>query len=51
MPEFYISLTKKLISAVVEICQGRIIIVLCGGSRRDLATYLIPGIIRVLADE
>jgi acetoin utilization deacetylase AcuC-like enzyme len=51
MPEVHILLAKELRSAVNAICQGRIIIVLCGGSRRDLATYLIPRIIRILAAE
>jgi acetoin utilization deacetylase AcuC-like enzyme len=33
-----------------EICGGRIIVVLCGGSGRELATYTIPRIIAILAE-
>jgi len=28
-----------------KICQGKLITILCGGSRRDIATYIIPQII------
>jgi len=50
-PDFHILLTKELKAMANEISKGRFIIVLCGGSRRDLATYLIPRIIRILADQ
>jgi len=33
-----------------QVLKGRLIVVLCGGSRRDLARYLIPEIIAVLAE-
>ena len=33
----------------VCLCSGRLIVVLCGGSRRNLAHYLIPRVIQVLA--
>jgi acetoin utilization deacetylase AcuC-like enzyme len=31
------------------VCQGRLIAILCGGSSRPLAAYIIPKIIRILA--
>jgi len=34
-----------------EICRDRLIVVLCGGSRRDLARHLIPQVIRALAGQ
>ena len=41
----------ELIKAVAdEICKGRLIAILCGGSRRDMATYAIPRIISTLAE-
>jgi acetoin utilization deacetylase AcuC-like enzyme len=41
----------KIIKAVAdEICQGRLIVILCGGSGRDLATYIIPRVIAHLAE-
>jgi len=49
--EFHILLARELKALVDEISQGRIIVVLCGGSRRDLAHYLIPKIIGVLAEK
>jgi len=33
-----------------EICKGRLIAILCGGSIRDMAAYTIPRIIAVLAE-
>jgi hypothetical protein len=47
--DFHISLAKELQSAADQFLNGRLIVVLCGGSRRDLARYLIPEIIAVLA--
>ena len=32
-----------------RVCKGRLIAILCGGSARPLATYIIPKIIRILA--
>ena len=46
---FHISLAKELKSVADQALKGRLIVVLCGGSRRDLARYLIPEIIAVLA--
>ena len=48
--DFHVLLAKELRGVADEICRGRFIIVLCGGSRRDLARYLIPRIIGVLAE-
>ena len=50
-PDVHILLANELKSAVNELCQGRLVIVLCGGSRRDLATYLIPRVIKILVDK
>ena len=48
-PYFHTSLAKEIKSVADKICNGRLITVLCGGARRDLATYLCPSIIKVLA--
>jgi len=48
-PDFHVLLAKKLKAVADEICRGKFIIVLCGGSRRDLARTLIPRMIEVLA--
>jgi len=50
-PDAHIRLAEELKRAADQLCQGRLIVVLCGGSRRDLARYLIPAVIRVLARE
>jgi acetoin utilization deacetylase AcuC-like enzyme len=47
-PEFHISLARELKALVDEVSRGKIIVVLCGGSRRDLAHYLIPKVIGIL---
>ena len=49
-PESHISLAELFKWAADEVAQGRLIVVLCGGSRRDLARDLIPAIIGVLAE-
>ncbi len=48
-PECHILLAKELKAMAEEISEGRLIIVLCGGSRRDLARYLIPQVIEILS--
>ena len=50
-PDFHILLTKELKGMADEISEGRLIIVLCGGSRRDLAREVIPRMIRVLMED
>jgi acetoin utilization deacetylase AcuC-like enzyme len=44
-------MARELKRITDEICRGRLIVVLCGGSRRDMAWHLIPPVIRVLAGE
>jgi acetoin utilization deacetylase AcuC-like enzyme len=48
-PDFHILLAKELKGMADKICRGRFIVVLCGGSRRDLATSLIPKLIEVIS--
>ncbi len=33
-----------------EVCRGRLVTILCGGSGRAVATYTIPRIIKCLAE-
>ena len=49
-PDVHILLARELKKIADEVSQGRFIVVLCGGSRRDLAHYLIPRMIEVLAE-
>jgi acetoin utilization deacetylase AcuC-like enzyme len=48
-PEIHISLTREFRTLADEISGGRLIVVLCGGSRRDYARHLIPRMIRILS--
>ena len=48
-PDSHILFANELKRAADTLCQGRLIVVLCGGSRRDLAYHLIPNVIHVLA--
>jgi len=49
-PDVHILLVRELKKIADEVSKGRLVIVLCGGSRRDLAHYLIPRMIKVLAE-
>src|SRR4030042_143721 len=46
---FHILLAKELKEVAKKVCRGKFIVVLCGGSRRDLARYLIPKLIGVIS--
>jgi len=46
----HMRLTKLIKATADEVCKGRLIVILCGGSRRDVATYTIPRIIAILAE-
>jgi acetoin utilization deacetylase AcuC-like enzyme len=50
-PEVHILLVRELKRIADEVSNGRFIIILCGGSRRDLARTLIPRMIEVLAED
>jgi acetoin utilization deacetylase AcuC-like enzyme len=46
----HLGFTRIIKATADEICRGRLIIILCGGSRRDTATYIIPRVIAHLAE-
>lgn len=48
--EFHLQMAMEIKKLAHEVCSGRLIIILCGGSRRDYANFLIPPIIRILVD-
>ena len=48
-PDSHVRLAEAFRRAADELCQGRLVVVLCGGRRRDLARRLIPQVISVLA--
>jgi hypothetical protein len=49
-PEVHMLLAGDSKKLAQEISQGKLIIILCGESRRDLAHYLIPRMISVLVE-
>jgi acetoin utilization deacetylase AcuC-like enzyme len=50
-PELHLQITREIKKVALEVCDGRVVVVLCGGSRRDYAKLLIPHIIEILADQ
>ncbi|MFC1994552.1 hypothetical protein ACFLVD_00210 [Chloroflexota bacterium] len=48
-PHVHVSLAELLRQTADKVCRGRLITILCGGSRRDLARYIIPKVIDVLS--
>ncbi len=48
--EVHLELAKLIKGVADRICDGRLIVVLCGGSGRAIATYTIPKIITCLAE-
>jgi len=50
-PDFHIQMTEEIKGLAHGICKGRLIVILCGGSKRDLARSLIPQMIKILADQ
>jgi len=47
--ECHIELVKIIKAVADRVCNGRLVVILCGGSGRAVATYTIPGIIACLA--
>lgn len=49
-PDCHPAIAKILKATADKVCDGRIIVVLCGGQGRHVASYAIPRIIRCLAE-
>ncbi|MHA1582634.1 MAG: histone deacetylase [Candidatus Baldrarchaeia archaeon] len=48
-PSFFIELVKVVKRCSEEVCEGRYVILTGGGSRRDVAEYIFPKIVELLA--
>ncbi|MDI6777323.1 MAG: hypothetical protein QMD03_08870 [Syntrophales bacterium] len=46
----HLEITRIIKATADALCHGRLITILCGGSSRYLATYIIPGIIAHMAE-
>ena len=49
-PELHVQLALEIKKMAEDVCNGRLVVVLCGGSQRRLASFLIPRVIEVLLD-
>jgi acetoin utilization deacetylase AcuC-like enzyme len=47
----HVEIARIIKSTADTVCRGRLITILCGGSKRDLATYIIPKIITLIAEQ
>ncbi|MCX7856480.1 MAG: hypothetical protein N2513_00635 [Deltaproteobacteria bacterium] len=47
--DFFLRLAKQVRDYSYEVCDGRYIIITHGGSRRDVAEYIFPEIIKILS--
>jgi acetoin utilization deacetylase AcuC-like enzyme len=50
-PEFFPRLAREIKQAAGEVCGGRYLILTHGGARADIAEYIFPKIIEILAEE
>lgn len=50
-PKLHFQMARDIKQMAQEMCTGRLVIILCGGSRRELALFLIPRIIEILAEQ
>jgi len=48
--EFYLWLVKEIKECAMEVCQGRYLVLTHGGKRADVAEYIFPKIVEILAD-
>ena len=44
----HVEMAQEVKRIADEFCDGRLVVILCGGSRRDIANYTIPRIIKTL---
>ncbi len=49
-PDFHIEAARLIKEAADDVCGGRLVAILCGGSSRSVASYTIPRIITCLAE-
>ena len=49
--QVHVQLALEIKKLADQFCDGRLVVVLCGGRRRDLATLIIPRLIEVLASQ
>ncbi len=49
-PSFYLELARLVKSIAEQVCQGRYVVITGGGYRRDVAEYIFPRIVQILAE-
>lgn len=50
-PKLHFQMARDIKGQAQEVCKGKLVIILSGGSQRNLAALLIPRIIEILADQ
>ena len=50
-PDFFPQLAREIKQCATEVCQGRYLVLTHGGARADVAEYIFPKIIEILAEE
>ena len=50
-PDFFPQLVREIKQATEEVCQGRYLVLTHGGARADVAEYIFPKIIEILAEQ
>ncbi|SFM63034.1 hypothetical protein [Thermodesulforhabdus norvegica] len=48
--EAYVKIAESVTVTAERLCDGKLVVVLGGGSRRDLASHVIPRVIRTIAE-
>jgi acetoin utilization deacetylase AcuC-like enzyme len=48
---FYIELARLIKKCADEVCQGKYLVLTGGGARRDIAEYIYPEILHILAGD
>jgi len=49
--EFFPQLAKEIKTCASEICEGRYLVLTHGGRRADVAEYIFPKIVEILAED
>jgi acetoin utilization deacetylase AcuC-like enzyme len=50
-PDFFLGLVREVKAWAREVCGGRYVVLTHGGRRAEVAEYIFPGIIEILAEE
>ena len=49
-PDFFAFLVQETKQCALEVCEGKYVVLTHGGKRRDVAEYIFPRIVEILAE-